>query len=229
MLHRRPYRETSAIVDLFTQDFGKISCVAKGVQRPKNGWRGLLQPFTPLLVSFSGKGELKNALQVEATSIPFNLVGKRSYCGFYINEMLVRGLVKEESVSLLYGKYQATLQCLLDGEIEATLREFERCLLDELGYGIDFYHVAESNSDIEVTGEYHFEPELGFVAKGEIESDQFTPRKRIYSGQIIQDINHAVWHEHSLIAAKYIFRAALKLIIGDKPLKSKELFRSLKG
>src|SRR5690606_33251897 len=90
LLHSRPYRDTSALLDFLTRDFGRISAVARGVRRPNSTTRGLLQPFTPVQASFSGRGELKTLSQVELLRDPIVLRGERLFSALYINELIVR-------------------------------------------------------------------------------------------------------------------------------------------
>lgn len=221
VLHRRPYRETSALVDIFTSEFGKISVVAKGIQRPKNSWRGLLQPFTPIQITFTGKRELKTLVHVESIEPPFKLIGERSYCGFYVNELLSRGLAKEESMKHLFDSYRQTLAALVGEPIEPTLRQFEWSMLQELGFGIDFYHDCLSGEEIKQEKRYIFVPEQGFIPVLDGQSE-----KRSFSGEVLYNLRDGIWDKAALKMAKYLFRIGLKSVIGDKPLKSKELFRS---
>lgn len=220
VLHRKPYRETSSLVYLFTQQHGKLSCVAKGVQRPNNQWRGLLQPFVPIQVSLSGRGELKNLTQVDASGSVVSLSGNRSFCAFYVNELLSRCLLNNEAMPLVFEAYVDTLAALKDQNIEVTLREFEWCLLEELGYGIDFSHEASSGRPITSAQRYEFRVEEGFNP-----SENALGTSLMFSGDAILRMQERKWDNDTLNAAKQIFRVALKSIIGDKPLKSKELFR----
>ena len=136
VLHTRPYRETSQLVDLFSRHYGRLRVVARGFRRPKNGSR-ILAPFTPLLVGWSGKSELKTLVSAEHSGRSLMLSGERLYSGFYLNELLIRLLVEHDPQQYLFDHYLNIMTSLADGEpIEPALRLFERNLLDEAGYGL---------------------------------------------------------------------------------------------
>src|SRR5580693_2734969 len=96
ILHHRPFRETSLLLDVFTEEHGKISLIAKGVRKHRSTLKALLQPFVPLLVSWQGKNELMNLVSVEAKGPPFQLRGDCLLSGLYVNELLVRVLQKQD-------------------------------------------------------------------------------------------------------------------------------------
>lgn len=136
VLHTYPWRETSLIVEFFTRDYGRLSLVARGAKRPMSQYRGLLNPFCPLAISYSGKGEVKNLTRCEwYGSIPMN--EKTLMSAFYINELLVRLLPRGEPETELFGIYYETLKTLAasPGQL-ATLRYFERDFLRILGYAM---------------------------------------------------------------------------------------------
>ncbi|MEC7605463.1 MAG: DNA repair protein RecO, partial [Pseudomonadota bacterium] len=108
VLHRRPFRNTSLLVDLFTLDFGLIRAVAKGARRQKSRSRALLQLFQPLLVSVSGKGEVKTLTSVESNVSALRLQGVRLLSGLYVNELLSRLLQNQEEHAGLYESYRET-------------------------------------------------------------------------------------------------------------------------
>lgn len=136
ILHRRPYRNTSLILDLFTKYHGRLSVVARSARGLKSRYRGVLQLFTPLLVSFSGKTELKSLGQVELTDTTYALEGQALLCAFYLNELLQRLLLQEDPYPDLFEDYQLNLMILEKKQkIQANLRYFEKRLLDQLGYG----------------------------------------------------------------------------------------------
>ena len=149
VLHRRPFQNTSLLVDFFTYDYGLVRAVAKGARREKSRYRALLQLFQPLLVSVTGKGEVKTLTAVESNVSAINLRGERLFSGLYINELLSRLLQNQEEHTALYGSYQETLVAL-QGEqsIEPLLRRFELKLLAGLGYAINLTADWETNLPI---------------------------------------------------------------------------------
>lgn len=163
VLHTRPYRDTSLLVDFFTPNYGRITAVARGVRKPKARTRALLNPFNRLLISLQGKSDLKLLTAVEADNCCFNLRAEHLYSGFYINELLMRILRETEAQQALFDIYQINLKHLQDhSAIEPILRNFELDLLGELGYGIDFQHDALTGDLISAAKNYHFIAQQGF-------------------------------------------------------------------
>lgn len=136
VLHTYPWKETSLIVEFFTRDYGRISLVARGAKRPMSQYRGLLNPFCPLSISYSGKGEVKNLTRCEwYGTIPMS--EKVLMSAFYINELLVRLLPKNEPEPKLFQLYYETLKNLAVGnDYLITLRYFEKDFLQVLGYAL---------------------------------------------------------------------------------------------
>ncbi len=136
MLHSSAWRETSLIVQIFTRDHGNVAMVAKGAKRPYSALRAVLAAFQPLLVSWSGGGEVKTLTRAELTGIR-QLGGASLMSAWYMNELLLRLLPREDSHPALYDAYDAALQALEQGaSTAAALRRFEWILLDETGYGM---------------------------------------------------------------------------------------------
>ena len=109
VLHSYPYKETSLIVDMFTRDFGRIGVVAKGAKRPLSKLRGVLQTFQPLSISFSGKSELRTLIDAEWVGGMLPLEKTALLCGFYLNELLVKLLARDDPHPKLFDHYVATL------------------------------------------------------------------------------------------------------------------------
>ncbi|WP_289029158.1 DNA repair protein RecO [uncultured Paraglaciecola sp.] len=221
VLHRRAYRETSYLTDLFTLEMGKISTVVRGVRGNKGDKKSLLQSFQPLLFSVSGKHELRNLNQLESNGKMLNLGGHQLFCAMYLNELLNRLLPKEVPHPELYEYYfQSLILLQSDCEVEPCLRQFELILLDELGYGIDLLHDFESNQPVKPDVDYCLVLEQGVTAigSGSIGSNRF-------SGQSLIAMTNDNWTTDSLKCAKYITRTALAHLLGHKPLKSRELFQ----
>src|SRR5690348_7406727 len=126
ILHTRAYRDSSLLLDLFTLDHGRVSAVARGARGPRSRYKGLLQPFVPLLVSWYWKSELLSLSAAEADGVILNLTGDTLLCGFYLNELLMRLLHRHDAHSQLFSSYQQALQCLQSLQDPAhVLRGFE--------------------------------------------------------------------------------------------------------
>jgi DNA repair protein RecO (recombination protein O) len=154
VLHSYPWRETSLIVEVFTRDHGRVALVARGAKRPTSQFRGLLAPFFPLAVSWSGRNEIKNLVRVEWIGGLAALRGDALLAAFYTNELLVRLLARGDAHELLFARYLEALQ-RLRGEppYAATLRAFELDLLTEIGYAAALEHCAD-DAPIDPEGRY---------------------------------------------------------------------------
>jgi len=221
ILHTRPYRDTSMLVDFLTPDFGRITAVARGVRSRKTPKRNLLNPFTRLLISFQGKTDLKLLTQFEAEGEHFALTAKHLFSGFYLNELLVRLLPEWDAQPTIYALYEQSLQALSgQQDLEPVLRVFEFQLLQELGYGIDFEVDAKSGEIISSHANYCLDPSHGvYLAQADV------PLNFQFSGLHI----HAIAQRDFALpevrqTAKRLSRILLKPLLGTKPLMSRELF-----
>lgn len=157
VLHAYPYRETSLIVEAFTEDHGRIAMVARGAKRPRSELRGLLQGFQPLLLSWSGQHELKTLIKAEwRGGLPL-VSGSALLCGFYLNELLLKLLPREDAHAQLFGQYEAALRELAEGREQApVLRRFELGLLTELGYALPLLREAGTGTAVDAGARYHY-------------------------------------------------------------------------
>ncbi|MTC43586.1 DNA repair protein RecO [Providencia sp. wls1921] len=221
VLHSRPYSETSLLIDFFTEGEGKIRLLAKGARRNRSPLRGCLQPFTPLLIRWSGKGEIKTLINADPVSLALPLSGTVLYSGLYLNELTARVIEFGTPYSSLFFDYLNCLQVLAGSERtpESALRQFELALLSYLGYGVDFLHCAGSGEPVSDTMTYRYREEKGFI--GSLVVDQLT-----FTGKQLRALaDRAFPDADTLKAAKRFTRMALKPYLGGKPLKSRELFR----
>ena len=166
VLHKREYSETSFLVDFFTEYHGRITLLAKGARRPRSPLKALLQPFTPLLLRWSGKGDLKTLTKVEAASLTLPMNTLALYSGFYVNEMLVRVLENQTAYQELFQHYLlcVTKLAATPDALEPTLRTFEFQVLKALGYGVDFVHCIATGEEVDPNMWYQFRENEGFIA-----------------------------------------------------------------
>ncbi|OCQ51699.1 DNA repair protein RecO [Photorhabdus australis subsp. thailandensis] len=221
ILHRRPYSETSLLLDLFTENEGRISVLAKGARSRRSNLKGCLQPFTPLLMRWSGRGVVKTLRDADPISLTLPLTGSVLYSGLYVNELLSRVLEQGTAYPALFFDYLQCLQILAASEYtpEHALRRFELALLANLGYGVDYLHCAGSGESVTDTMTYRYREEKGFIASLIIDHYSFTGRElKSLATREFPDLA-------TLKAAKRFTRIALKPYLGGKPLKSRELFR----
>jgi DNA repair protein RecO (recombination protein O) len=230
VLHSRHYRDSSALLEVFTPDYGRIGLVAKGARRTTRGSSAgaILQPFIPLLLSFSGRSELKTLTGSEVASRTQVLRGEHLFSGIYLNELLVRLLHRDDPHPGLFIAYGNAVGSLRNdagetgaGVLDDILRSFEFTLLDELGYGFDLRIDGHSGDTISENRRYQYHQEFGLVALRE----EFASKGPVFSGRELLEISRGQYNESSRRAAKQLLRQALAGYLGDKPLKSRELFR----
>lgn len=164
LLHHRPWSDTSRILDLITRDHGRVSLFAHGARRPKSALRAVLRPFVPILVSWSGRADGGTLTAAEAGNAAATLSGARLLSGYYLNELLLKLLPKEDRHESIFDAYAAAIAGLAAGDEQRALRAFERVLLEELGYGPDLLRDAASGGPVEGDRYYHFEPGRGVLA-----------------------------------------------------------------
>lgn len=210
LLHRRPFRNTSLTLDLFLPEYGRVGAVARGGRRNPT-----LAPFTPLWVDLkAGGGDLFTLRQVEPRGPALMLQGSALYCGFYINELLMRLLHRDDAHPGLWPAYQDTLAELAgDTPLDVTLRRFEMVLLEEIGYALVLDHDARGEP-LDPQLRYRWESEQGFHA--EING---------YPGELLLALGQDRWNDDVRKLAKPLLRAALAPHLGARPLRSRELFR----
>lgn len=219
ILQHRKYRETSLIIDVLTQDFGRISLLAKGVRKAKSKTAGLLQPFLPLSISYIGKGELKTLTDVEVVQ-PFpELKGLGLYCGFYINELIELFLHKDDPHPQVFDYYRQCLSRLWESSrIEATLRIFELDLMDNIGYGLQLQQEAGNKKPIKPSKKYIFN-----IEQGPIEDEN-----GLFSGKTLQAMSARDFTDSQVLAeAKILMRAVIDTHLQGKPLKSRTVINEI--
>ncbi|MBT5007592.1 MAG: DNA repair protein RecO [Halioglobus sp.] len=223
ILHSRPYRDSSLILEVFCAEHGRLSLVSKGARRRSKGGSSvaLLQPFIPLLLSFSGRSEMKTLTHVEPAGVAPQLRGERLFSGMYINELLMRLLHRHDPHPQLFANYGTALGELGDAEqVEVCLRRFELGLLDELGYGFSLAEDGLSGEAISEDGWYHFSPDCGLVAgvKGA------NPARPAYSGAELLLLSQGKYGGEARSVARRLMREVLAQYLGSEPLKSRDLF-----
>lgn len=162
ILHARPYRETSLLIEAFTRDHGRIGLVARGVRRERSRLpRGVLQPLQPLLLDWVARGELGTLVGAEAASTPFTLSGDTLLAAIYVNELVLRLSGRNDAHGAAFAAYAQCLARLADdADIAWTLRRFERDFLADLGYGLALVQTAEG-MPLDADSEYAYDPDSG--------------------------------------------------------------------
>ena len=225
LLHRRPYRDSSDLLDIFSAEHGRQGLVARGLERKRRGGSlaALLQPFRPVLLSFSGRGELKALRGAEQAggTLPA-LRGEALLVGFYVNELLQRLLPRGEEHSLLFAAYAEVLERLASARdrdaLQSGLRRFEFTLLERLGYAVDFHRDALHGDAFSAGALYRLVPERGFlplygVAEG----------SSAYRGADLLALGEGRLQD-AAAPAKRIVRQLLQAHLGSRPLRSRGMF-----
>ena len=243
VLHHRPYRDTSSLVEILTRDYGRIGVVARGAKRAKSRLYGVLQPFLPLIVSWSDKGDLGTLGSAEPQG-PVRLPsGRTVMSGFYVNELLMRLLHRHDPHPLLFDEYSRVLQQLsilsgndakestADFAEQRFLRIFEKNLLRELGYGLVLDHDVVTGKAISKDRYYEYFLDRGPVLRVDVsDSSKDRPDRRecisLSGHSLISLALDELKDDRSLLESKRLMRAVLKQYLGDKPLGSRRLFRS---
>lgn len=167
VLHSYPYQETSLIVEVFTREFGRVAMVAKGAKRPHSPLRSVLMPFHALTLDWSGRAELKTLRGAEWRGAFRLLAGRALICGFYVNELLLKLLHRDDPHDALFDAYAVTLQALHDAararDHAVVLRCFEKRLLSELGYGLILDRDAETRQPLLAERRYQYVLDRGPV------------------------------------------------------------------
>ncbi|MBQ5947429.1 DNA repair protein RecO [Massilia sp. ST3] len=223
VLHSYPYKETSLIVDMFTRDHGRVGLVAKGAKRPLSKLRGVLQTFQPLSVSFSGKSELRTLIDAEWVGGMLPLEKTALLCGFYLNELLVKLLARDDKHPALFDHYVSTLNQLAHGEpAQIVLRKFERALLKETGVAADLGRCTTTRAPVEPAGSYVIDPERG--PRSALVSDVWP----VVSGKCLLDMEREDYEDPATQAqSKQLMRFLLAHHLGGQPLNTRQILIDL--
>ncbi len=224
VLHHRPYRDTSVLIEAYTRDYGRVGLVAKGVRTAKSRMQGLLHPFRPLLISWVGRGELLTLTSCEGAGPAGRIGGRVMMSGFYINELLMRLLHRHDAHPSLFDVYGTTLQALEDPPQEQrALRIFEKHLLREIGYALVLNCQVDTGEPLVPERLYSYLPE-----KGPLDYDEFRPAGiTVHGGSLLSLASENLSDPLSLRESKHLMRASLSLYLGDKPLQSRKLLSEL--
>ena len=224
VLHSRPYRETSLLIDLFSRNHGRIGLVARGVRKKNNPRHGLLQPYQRLMAAWSGKSDLMTLTDVEQDSRPYNLSSRRMISGFYLNELLIRLLHQGDPHVDLFDVYDRTLSELncTDSNEYLAIRLFEKKILEAIGYGLTL--------DIDVESGAVIRPGVSYFYRADKGASRHCPGRGDYmevSGDMLVALDHEVFEDENLLRECKIFmRYLLQKHIGNKPLASRKLLKS---
>lgn len=223
VLHAYPFRETSLVVEIFTLHFGRLALVARGARRPKSAVRGILMAFQPLLLSWFGKTELRTLHRAEWQGGQPQLQGMALLCGFYLNELLLKLLPRDDPHEALFAHYQDTLGRLAkENDYAAILRRFEKHLLQELGYALTLDRDAETGEPIRSDKDYTYLLERGPVR------DWAGENGVQLRGKTLLDLSADVYDDPStMLQSKALMRTLINHCLGGQSLHTRQLFKDL--
>jgi DNA repair protein RecO (recombination protein O) len=228
ILHKRPYRESSSIVEVFTRNYGRLSLLARGSRGQRSKIAGNLLLFTPLVVSWQGKGNLPYLKSAERTELKAPALKNRALLSaMYINELLMYLLHKDDVHEAIFEHYHHCLYSLEDDDgIELVLRIFETRLLELLGFGLNLQTEADTGEQIDSTAIYDYHIEYGPVRSRETTAKSVPRISGIcllaLANEQYQDI---AMNSQFLCELKQLMRSVMGHHLGNKKLKSRELFR----
>lgn len=226
VLHTYPFKETSLVVELFSKDFGRIAAVAKGARRPRSAMRGMLQSFQTLSGAWSGKNELRTLHSLDWSAGLLLLQGEALMCGFYLNELLLRLLPREDAHESLFDYYTQTLQTLMMAkDLANTLRKFELTMLQEMGYAVPLTH-DENEVAIDPERTYRYEADYGAnLSSATLNATQNGVQ---LLGKTMLDMAQGDYSNvQTKLQSKQLMRYLLAHYLGDKPLHTRQLLIDL--
>lgn len=226
VLHRRPYRETSLLVDVFALNAGRVTLVARGGNSAKSPLKAQLQPFQPLLVDWQGRSDLKTLIQTEVRHGPQLHRPQALYCGLYINELLTRALPVGDPQPHLFAAYIETLSALSETQdIEPVLRRFERAFAEAAGFGFQWATATDTGLRVEPAGVYGYDPERGIVS-----ATGTDVRLRGLPGDILLALDAGDLETPACRRlAKRVMRTLVDHLMQGRPLHSRNLFSHGRG
>lgn len=227
VLHHRPYRDTSRILELFTRDHGRVSVFARGARGSGKSGASLLpilQPFNRLLVSWSGRGEAGQLTGAEFDGAMTPLPPDRLVHGFYLNELLLKLFARHDSHPDVFTLYAQTIDDLKHEDAIRPLRLFEKRLLDALGYGLALERDARDGTQIEPDAAYHYRLE-----QGPVRVDAVPDNAAVYSGAVLLALAREELSDAAICAeARRLLRAALDRCLDGRELRSRQVMLALR-
>lgn len=221
VLHVRPYRESSVLLEVFTRVHGRAGLVARGARGGRSRWKGVLQPFRPLLLSWIQRAELGTLTGADQVASPPTPGGEALFCGLYANELLMRFLHRADPHAILFDHYRNLLAGLAGGEEpQPLLRCFEYHLLGAAGFGLQLEHEAGSEQPIRADARYRYLPETGPVP---VEAGQASVDATVSGAALLALKSGRIEAGHQA-ELKRLMRTLIRHYLGDRAIRSQQLF-----
>ena len=234
VLHAYPWRETSQIVEVLTRDFGRVALVARGAKRPTSQFRGLLAPFCPLALSWSGRNEIKSLVRAEWCGGLAPLRGDSLLAAFYLNELLVRRLARGDPHEGLFSSYVHALHVLAgdaDGgaDRQAALRGFELDLLRETGYAPAFDRCSDGEP-IDAAARYRIDGQRGVTRVAATDPhDRASDEPQVSGATVLALANRDFSDPNAASEAKVVLRHLIRYHLNGKPLNTRRILQDLRA
>lgn len=224
VIHRRPWRESSLLVDLFSLNHGRMSVIARGASSSKSPLKAQLQPFQPLLVDWRGRSDLKTLVQLEVRSAAALSQTRALYSGLYLNELLQRMLPAADPHPMLFASYIDSLQALAalarSEDVEPVLRTFERSFVSALGYDFAWDYATDLGQAVQADIDYGYDPAQGIVSAHNREARVH----KIPGDALLALAAGDLTSDRPRLTAKRVMRVLIDYLLQGKPLHSRALF-----
>ncbi len=223
ILHHRPFRDTSQILDIVSRDHGKIAVVARGSRGAKSRLAGVLRPFLPLKVSWVAKSDLGTLTGAEAAGPPAGMVGDALLSAYYVNELLLNFLHRYDPQPEIFALYEEVITALVStANVAASLRSFELEFLSLLGYAVNLDHEFGSHGPLSIDHYYQYRMQQGLVAVERSEGPL------VFSGSVLAGIAEQRFGDPDILrAANQLLREIIGFHLGGKELKSRKVLMEL--
>jgi DNA repair protein RecO (recombination protein O) len=229
LLHQRDFRETSRIVEFFTRDYGRVALFVRGVRSARSPLTALLQPFQPLMLSWQGSGDGGRVTALEAMGPPVNVAAECRMGGFYLNELVLNLLTREDAHPDVFESYaQAVSALALVATQRRTLRQFEKRLLESLGYLADYTQVSGSGVAVVPNRVYHVRPGQGVVA--DVTELNLAASASYQRGEHLLALASEQWDDPAMAEPiRQLLAMCIDMALDGRPLKTREVAQAVRA
>ena len=225
VLHHRPFRDSSQLLDIISRDHGKLALVARGSRGARSRLKGVLRPFMPLAVSWVMKSDLGTLTGAEVRGAPLSLAGDALLSGYYVNELLLHFLHRHDAQPEIFEAYSHTIQALAGAgdAVAPCLRHFEIELLRQIGYALNLDHAQDAAEPLESDQHYEYRVEQGPVAVSRDEGHM------VFTGATLRAIAAEEFSDPEVLrAASRLLREVIAFHLGGKELKSRKVLKEMR-
>ena len=224
LLHHRPFRDTSRILDVLSRDHGRLSLVARGSRGARSRLKGILRPFMPLQLSWVIRGDMGTLTGAEVDGPPIALTGDALMSGYYVNELMLNLLHRHDPQPEIYAAYRdAVAELNRAGDVAATLRRFEMTLLELLGYALNLDHDTRTGEVLDPAATYEYRVEQGPVPIERREGPM------IFTGQELRAIAQQAFDDDAtLLRAGRLLKNVVAWHLDGKELNSRKVLREMR-